>query len=115
MIKNHIDALSYFNLTPTTPLTNFSTFDPQLNALLSPSIAYIQITYSVSLDKDTKTILYFTIFSILQHLWFVKAVRYCPWVPGGSNSSGLNFSIALPLSVLSLFVISILWIRRKRP
>ena len=115
MIKNTIDSLHYFNLTPTTPTTNLT--EPEIFALVCPSMAYIKITYSPSLDKNTKGILYFTIFSILQHLWFVKAAWYWPYVSMSSNPFLFNsiFIVTFPLFVLVVFIVLLFRFRAKKP
>ena len=111
LVENAIGVLHDFNLTPTLP-TNVS--QTELNHLFyAPSTGYIQLTYSSSLDKNEKTMLYFTIFSLLKHLWFIKTVKPISWVPAGSSYQSSSISVFTVGLSLILVAVSLLRSRKK--
>ncbi|MHA1827236.1 MAG: hypothetical protein ACTSX6_01165 [Candidatus Heimdallarchaeaceae archaeon] len=109
-ISNNI--LNYFNITPT--ITNETTYVEINHTLYTTGSGTFRASYADSLNYDDKITLYFTLFAVIKHLWFITDVNSPNWIPIGVE---LPYYIPLGLigSFLLVFAILILILKiRKR-
>lgn len=98
--NNSLNVLNnQLHLDPNAIPENLSEFE--IAHLLDPASLFVDLDFPETLDRDIKSMLYFTIFRMFLHFWFVQALSQ-------NFAIAVGFSPSLPPIILIALVIVIL-------